>query len=419
MITNQLLDNRYQTIKKLHQTNLSITFQGKDTRKFDRPCLIKQLKITPYNPQQQQDLKQRFEQEAQTLAKLGEHPQIPDLSAYFSENNQFYLVQEWIEGSNLEQKVQQQGKLTETEVKDILTKLLPVLEFIHNQHQIIHRDIKPSNIMLNSQNLPILIDFGIVKEIVATTNAQIPATIIGTPGFMAPEQTSGKPTFASDIYSLGITAIYLLTGKLPRSKFSWRSDAPNISQEFADILDKSIAENLSDRYSTATEILTAIKKLQPLPATRPSSDPSQNNPPQPANSRLLKIEIVVGIIAIIVGIITQVTDLFDKFTKPPQTPEIKTQKMLEAATKKAESAISKAKAATEKNKLETARYELKIAIQEIENIPEGKGIDNQIKAKESEYTGIINQINQGLKKQPCYELLWPTNDCQEYPVKLD
>ncbi len=162
---NQLLDNRYQITKKLHETTFSITFQGKDIKTAThRPCLIKQLKTYPQNTKLQQELEERFKQEAKILEKLGKHPQIPDSYAYFSANNQLYLVQEWIAGCNLEQNFQQQGKLTETEVKDILIKLLPVLEFIHHQHKIVHQDIKPTNIMLNSENLPILIDFGIVNS---------------------------------------------------------------------------------------------------------------------------------------------------------------------------------------------------------------------------------------------------------------
>ncbi|NET46456.1 protein kinase [Okeania sp. SIO2B3] len=319
MATNQLLDNRYQIINKLQETHVSITFQGQDTRRFNRLCLIKQLK-TSYDPQLQQQLEKRFQQEAEILERLGRHPQIPDLYDCFSENNQLYLVQEWIAGFNLQQKFQQEGKLTETEVKDILIKLLPVLEFLQ-ENQIIHRDIKPNNIMLNGENLPILIDFGIVKEIYTIVNPNKANTVmgIGTPGFVSREQIKGQPTHASDIYSLGITAIYLLTGKIPDAKFSWRQDVPNISPEFADILDKSIEENLSDRYQTATEMLTAIKNIktsyspntkQQIPRTQPSLDPNQKVSPvtltNPGNSQWLKI----GIVAIIVGIISTATAIF-------------------------------------------------------------------------------------------------------------
>ncbi|NEP39654.1 MAG: protein kinase [Okeania sp. SIO2H7] len=157
MATNQLLDKRYQIIKKLHETHVSITFQGKDTRRFNRLCLIKQLKTS--KPQLQEELEQRFQQEAKILKRLGRHPQIPDLYGYFSENNQFYLVQKWMAGRNLQHQLKQKGKLTEIEVKDILKKILPVLEFF-KENKIIHRDIKPSNIMVNGEKLSILIDFG-------------------------------------------------------------------------------------------------------------------------------------------------------------------------------------------------------------------------------------------------------------------
>ncbi|MDE5117280.1 MAG: serine/threonine-protein kinase, partial [Trichodesmium sp. St2_bin2_1] len=165
---------------------MSITYQGKDTKKFNRLCFIKQLK-TSYDPQLQKQLEQRFQQEGEILERLGNHPQIPDLYSYFSENNQFYLVQEWITGYNLEEKVEKQGKLTESEVKDILIKILPVLQFLQ-KNQIIHRDIKPSNIILNREKLPILIDFGIVKEIYTIVNQKTPYTVlgIGTPGFISP-----------------------------------------------------------------------------------------------------------------------------------------------------------------------------------------------------------------------------------------
>lgn len=283
MATNQLLDNRYQIIKKLHETHVSITFVGKDTRSSNRLCLIKQLKTS--KPQLQQELEQRFQQEAKILKRLGKHPQIPDLYGYFSEDNKFYLVQEWMAGRNLQHQLKQKGKLTEIEVKDILKKILPALDFF-KENKIIHRDIKPSNIMVNGEKLSILIDFGMVKEIDTIVNPNMTYTVlgIGTSGFVSPEQKKGKPTHASDIYSLGITAVYLLTGKIPSGKLPWRKNVPNISSKFADILGRAIEKKLSDRYQTATEMLTAIKSSKTF---------------YQGNNQLLKI----GIVATIIGII--------------------------------------------------------------------------------------------------------------------
>ena len=426
MTTNQILDNRYQIINKLHETNLSITYQGKDTKKFNRLCFIKQLK-TSYDPQLQKQLEQRFQQEGEILERLGNHPQIPDLYSYFSENNQFYLVQEWITGYNLEEKVEKQGKLTESEVKDILIKILPVLQFLQ-KNQIIHRDIKPSNIILNREKLPILIDFGIVKEIYTIVNQKTPYTVlgIGTPGFISPEQKKGQPIHASDIYSLGLTAIYLLTNQLPTDQLSWAKDLPNISSELSNILSRAIQENLSDRYKTATEMLEELTKPQPLPPTIPSQNPSPKPNSKMQNSKLLAIQIFLGIIAIIVTIFSQATNIFINLNKSKnpseqtkiENTEIIAKETLNLAIKKAEVAISKAEISQKKAELEIARDELQIAIQELENIPENPTLENEIETQKTEYQKIINQINQALKKRPCYELLFQIDSCQEYPIQL-
>ena len=427
MTTNQLLDNRYQIINKLHETNLSITFQGKDTKKFNRLCFIKQLK-TSYDPQLQKQLEQRFQQEGEILERLGNHPQIPDLYSYFSENNQFYLVQEWITGYNLEEKLEKQGKLTASEVKDILIKILPVLQFLQ-KNQIIHRDIKPSNIILNREKLPILIDFGIVKEIYTIVNQKTPYTVlgIGTPGFISPEQKKGQPIHASDIYSLGLTAIYLLTNQLPTDQLSWAKDVPNISSELSNILSRAIEENLSDRYKTATEMLKELKKPQPLPPTIPLQNPSPTPNSKMQNSKLLVIQILLGIIAIIVTILNQVTNIFINLNKSKNpsaqtkidNTEIIAKETLNLAMKKAQLAISKAQISQKQAELAIAKEELQIAIKELENIPQNPTLENQIQTKKTEYMKIINQINQALKKRPCYELLFQIDSCQEYPIKLE
>ncbi|MDE5069511.1 MAG: serine/threonine-protein kinase [Trichodesmium sp. St4_bin8_1] len=427
MTKNQLLDNRYQIINKLHETNLSITFQGKDTKNFNRLCLIKQLKSS-YNPQLKKQLEQRFQQEAKILERLGNHPQIPDLYSYFSENNQFYLIQEWIAGGNLQEKLEKQGKLTESEVKDILIKILPVLEFLQ-KNQIIHRDIKPSNIMVNREKLPILIDFGIVKEIYTIVNQKTPYTVlgIGTPGFISPEQKKGQPTHASDIYSLGLTAIYLLSNQLPIDPFSWRKDLPNINSEFSNILSRAIEENLSDRYNTATEMLTELNKPQSLIPTRVLQNPAPAPSSKMQNSKLLIIQISLTFIAIIVTILSQATNIFINLNKSKElyekieieNIESIANKSLNLTIKKAKLAINKAKTSQKKAELEIARDELQIAIKELENIPENQSIENQIKTQKTEYLKIINQINQALKKRPCYELLFQIDSCQEYPIKLD
>ena len=153
---------------------------------------------------------------------------------------------------------------------------------------------------------------------------------------------------------------------------------------------------------------------------RPSPNHSQNNSSRPPNFRLLAIiGATLTMIGVILGIINDGTSVFDKFKGVFQKPETNTQTILDTATKKAESAISKAKNAPKKPQLETARDELQKTIQELENLPQSQGTENQIQTKKTEYIKIIYQIDQALEKKPCYELLYKIDDCQEYPVKLD
>jgi serine/threonine protein kinase len=272
-MTLTLLNNRYQVLRVLGGGGFGETFLAEDTQMpSNRRCVIKQLKPVANNPQVYQLVQQRFQQEAAILEELGEHNnQIPKLYAYFIDNGQFYLVQEYIEGHTLTQKIQQQGLLHESTVKGILIDILPVLEFIHSK-RIVHRDIKPDNIILRfSDGKPILIDFGAVKvsmgTIVTVSGNSNQSIVIGTPGFMPMEQSVGRPVFSSDLYSLGLTAIYLLTGKLPselptdpaRGDIIWRNFAFNISPDFAAVLDKAIQQSPRDRYLSARDMLTALQ----------------------------------------------------------------------------------------------------------------------------------------------------------------
>ncbi len=222
MMTPTKLNNRYQVIRDIGAGGFGKTFLVEDTQMpTQRRCVAKQLKPVTTNPQIFQLLQDRFAREAAILEELGEgNTQIPRLYAYFEEDGQFYLVQEWIEGETLTHRVQNSGKLSESSVREILVSLLRVLEFVHGQ-RIVHRDIKPDNIILkNSDGIPVLIDFGAVKEAMGTVmNSSGNGTrsiVIGTPGFMPSEQAAGRPVYSSDLYSLGLTAIFLLTEKWPQ-----------------------------------------------------------------------------------------------------------------------------------------------------------------------------------------------------------
>jgi len=296
-----LLNNRYRVIRTLGGGGFGETFLAEDTQMpSNRRCVIKQLRPILNNPQIYQLVQERFQREAAILEDLGSATnQIPTLYAYFQSDGQFYLVQEWIEGDTLTEKVQQQGLLSESAVREILINLLSVLEYVHNQ-RIIHRDIKPDNIILRHRDhKAVLIDFGAVRESMGTVvNSQgLPTSsiVIGTPGFMPSEQAAGRPLYSSDLYSLGITAIYLLTGKQPQEletdsrtgEIVWHSHALSISPSMAAVIDRAIAYHPRDRFATAKEMLDTLQfgagtfpptvpYIQPPAVTAPPAATLQN-----------------------------------------------------------------------------------------------------------------------------------------------
>jgi serine/threonine-protein kinase len=293
-MTPTILNNRYQILRELADRGFGKTFLAEDIlMPSGRRCVVKQLKpVNNDNPQLSQWVQDKFQREAALLEDLGDrNDQIPRLYAYFSENDNFYLVEEWVQGQTLTDKVRQEGILSETKVKDILCDILRILEYIQNKG-IIHRDIKPDNIILRfSDGKPVLLDFGAVKEtmgtIVTASGRSISSVIIGTPGYMPSEQSAGRPVFASDLYSLGLSAIYLLTSRQPQELQSdvqtgniiWREYAPSISPSFADIIDRAIQPYARDRHLNAKSMLEALQSMStaiPDTVIYPSSDNANN-----------------------------------------------------------------------------------------------------------------------------------------------
>ncbi|WP_375504723.1 protein kinase [uncultured Nostoc sp.] len=288
-MTLTLLNNRYQVIQVIGAGGFGETFLAEDVHMPSRRrCVIKQLKpITNNDPQTYQIIQQRFEREAATLEFLGESSnQIPKLYAYFSENGQFYLVQEWIHGQTLTKIVEAKGFESETAVRQILLSLLWVLDYVHSKG-IIHRDIKPENIILRSvDGKPVLIDFGAVKEtirsVVSSPGYPTRSLVIGTPGYMPSEQAVGRPVYATDIYSLGLTAVYLLTGKHPQElqtdlktgEILWQDHAPHISSQLAGVLNQAIKPHAGDRYSTASKMLHALQSASNIPPELAANTPT-------------------------------------------------------------------------------------------------------------------------------------------------
>lgn len=271
-----LLRDRYRVLQALGQGGFGATFLAKDEALPGSPyCVIKQLRPAASSPNVMQMAKDLFEREANTLGKVGNHPQVPRLLDYFDTNNEFYLVQEYISGCTLQQEVKRSGPFSEAGVKQFLSEVLPMLEYIHSQ-QVIHRDIKPANLIRRSQDRKlVLIDFGAVKDQVnpirmgASEQTALTQYAIGTPGYAPPEQMAMRPVYASDIYALGVTCLYLLTGRSPKDmdydpatgEILWR-DQVHISDHFIDVLKKMLEVSVRHRYQSATDVLRALN-LEP------------------------------------------------------------------------------------------------------------------------------------------------------------
>lgn len=268
----QLFRDRYEIIRMLGRGGFGVTFLAKDVILPGEPfCVIKQLCPKVTDASALENAQKRFEREAKILAKLGSHSQIPRLLDYFVEDGEFYLVQEYVRGSTLARLVRRSGCLTEAGVKHFLREMLPLLQYVHRQ-QVIHRDIKPQNIIrCEDDRRLVLIDFGAVKELVAQagdTSVRTPTThFIGTVGFAPPEQFSLRPVFGSDIYALGITCLYLLTGKAPldfdsdryTGELLWQNHV-QLSEPFAKILGKMLKISLSERYQSVEPIIRALEQ---------------------------------------------------------------------------------------------------------------------------------------------------------------
>ncbi len=282
-----LLGDRYRPTKSIAREGFGIALLAEDEFKPSKPpCVIKQF--FPLQHNNAPKAVELFRQEAVRLEQLGKHPQIPELLAHFEQADQLYIVQEFIDGKNLAQELAQTGAFREHQIRSLLQDLLSVLQFIHNG-QVIHRDIKPDNIIRrDSDGKLVLVDFGAAKYVAAAAFSQT-GTTIGSAGYAAPEQTVGKSVFASDIYSLGVTCIHLLTGIEPfdlydasESKFVWKNYLINnpVSEELALILNKMIELPLNKRYKSADEVLQDLNGTigkQPIPLL-------QLNPPQPLSN---------------------------------------------------------------------------------------------------------------------------------------
>ncbi|MEO1671525.1 MAG: protein kinase [Cyanobacteria bacterium J06631_2] len=280
-LVGKTIQGRYYVVRQLGRGGVGVTFLAQDQQCFDSQCVVKQLKPKTVNPQTLAIARRLFNREAEIMNRLGHCDRIPRLLAYFEQDNEFFLVQELIEGHDLSQEILTGKPWSEKKTVALLQDVLEVL-LIVQQHSVIHRDLKPSNLMRRRQDEKIiLIDFGSVKQVstqIIDAAGQIKQTVaVGTKSYMPMEQMMGRPGFYSDIYALGVIAIQALTGVSPQEfpinddgEIIWRNklDArTNYQPRFLDLLDQMIRYRHQDRYTSAGVVLADLKQL----------DANQNN----------------------------------------------------------------------------------------------------------------------------------------------
>ncbi len=268
-----LLGGRYKINQVLGSGGFGCTYLAADTQRPGNPiCVVKQLMPARRDTNFLQIARRLFNTEAEILEALGKHNQIPSLLAYFEDQHEFYLVQQYIQGATLSDELPPKSqKKGEKFVIKMLQEVLQILIFIH-EHRVIHRDIKPSNIIRNkADNSLVLIDFGAVKTMQPPTSekTELATVAIGTRGYAPPEQFAGHPRLSSDIYALGMIGIQAVTGipphELPTNVetgcVQWHQWA-KISPELVTILDKMVSYHFSDRYQSAAAVLEDLQKIK-------------------------------------------------------------------------------------------------------------------------------------------------------------
>src|SRR5271169_6206666 len=268
-----VLQGRYQIERLLGGGGMGMVYLAHDQRLANRACAVKEMVDHFIDPQQRIEANDYFAREADTLAQL-KHSAIPAISDRFDDQNRHYLVMEYVEGRNLEEEIAVRGgPLPEGLVIDVARQLCDVLGYLHGLvPPVVYRDMKPSNVMLTEKGRVVLVDFGIARLFKAARKG----TMIGTLGFAPPEQYQGIADPRSDIYSLGATLHYVLTGRDPEKfpPFSFppvRELRPGVSSNLAGSIDAALAYEMDGRPGRVQEFRDMMLYGRGLDAARVSS----------------------------------------------------------------------------------------------------------------------------------------------------
>lgn len=293
----EIIAQRYRILNTLGQGGVGITYKAQDLQNSQQVAL-KALSLRRMTDWKVLEL---FEREAQILSELN-HPAIPHYLNYFqvdtAENRSFYIAQQLAPGKSLAALVESGWKPNEAQVKHLAIQILQILVYLHSlTPAVIHRDIKPQNIILQKNGQVFLVDFGAVQDTYHNTVTG-GSTVVGTYGYMAPEQFRGQAVLSTDLYGLGTTLLFLLTGKCPadlpqrKLKINFRSHV-SVSKEFADWLEKMLEPVIEERFSSAKEALAVLRGEQAITVSRQKLAPPKNTPI--ALTRLTKTEKILWV----------------------------------------------------------------------------------------------------------------------------
>jgi serine/threonine-protein kinase len=418
-----LINNCYLVERVLGNGGFGRTYLVEDKNCFEEPCVLKEFAPSGMTSSLLPKCRELFEKEARLLKKLS-HPQIPKFKAYFEDRGGLFLVQEYIDGQTYQSLLKQNKTFSEAEAIQLLRDLLPAIEYIHSQG-IIHRDISPDNIIWSQQkDKPVLIDFGIAKNAVMTTVVQaapdsnyssaVPGSCVGKFWYSPIEQIQmGKCYESSDLYSLAVTAIVLLTGKPPNLLFDdrarewkWRTYA-KVSNKFAAILDKMLQDKHQNRYKSASEVLAELSKLPAMQASgnnsatsKASSVPKTVLSLEPRNGKYKLMAIAFGLLAAFLllrelspntPVLCAVFDNCSEDREDKEERKSNEEVIYDEAVKEAQSAISN----NPKNidELHANRDRLQKAITKLETIPSDATIYQKAELAIEEYVKELNKMD--------------------------
>lgn len=295
------LSTRYRIVRELGHGGFGRTYLAEDLNRFHESCVLKEFAPQVQGSQNLRKAEELFEREAGILYQL-RHPQIPHFRelfrAEFQGRERLFLVQDYVEGQTYQEILrsrQHQGfGFGETEVAQLLFQLLPVLTYLHNRG-VIHRDISPDNLIWRSADgLPVLIDFGGVKQVAAEVMSQVnpvrnskPAgvTLLGKIGYAPVEQMAKGEAFPhSDLYALAMTVLVLLTGKEPQDLLEnnqWRRKV-SLSPKLLSVLTRMLDPQPRKRFQSAQEVLQALNSNQPVSRITTTTPPVEHPPVIPS-----------------------------------------------------------------------------------------------------------------------------------------